>query len=453
MKRWLPSRGTPSQRRAQRLHLPAPTVLTLLFLGLVIVGTLALQLPFATNAPLTWLQAAFTATSAVTVTGLVVVDTASHFTTFGQAVILLLIQLGGLGLMTFAVMTTLLLGQRLSLRQSVMLGADLNQTSLGGLAHLIRVVLAVVLTLEGIGTLALALRWVPEYGLAHGLWLALFHAVSAFNNAGFALWPDNLGHWVGDPVINVVVPTLFILGGLGFNVLSELRERRPWRRLTLHSRLMLLGTAILIVWSVVATAWLEWDNPATLGGLAGTGERLWAAWFQGVTTRTAGFNTVDLSGITDATALTYMSLMFVGGGSTSTAGGIKVSTLMVLIGATIAFLRRRREPSMLGRRISGEDVLKVLSLTFMSLLLVMLATFVLVMHHPGAFLPIAFEVTSAFGTVGLSQGITPELDALGQCLIMAVMFIGRLGPLALGFVLATPATARIRYPHGNVVLG
>ncbi|MFB9148992.1 TrkH family potassium uptake protein [Roseovarius ramblicola] len=420
---------------------------------MITTGAVLLKLPVATPEPITWSDAIFTATSAVTVTGLVVIDTGSQLTIFGQAVVMALIQLGGLGLMTFAVLVLSMLGLPLSMSHRIFLREDLNQTSITDLMKLVRGILKVVLACELVGVILLSFVFVPEFGWQMGLWQALFHTVSAFNNAGFALFPDSLSQWVGDPIINLTVPALFIFGGLGFIVVTELYSRRSWHGFSLHTKLMVVGTLALIVWSVMAFAALEWTNPATLGGLDGTGARLWASWFQGVTTRTAGFNTVDVGGIHDSTAMMFMSLMVIGGGSTSTAGGIKVTTFIVLLLATIAFFRRRTQFHVFGRSLGPDEVMKVLALTMVSMLTVFMAIFLITISHDGDFLDLAFEVTSAFGTVGLSRGATSELDGFGRAVIIAVMFVGRVGPLTLGFFLATRSKPRLSYPSSKVYLG
>jgi trk system potassium uptake protein TrkH len=297
----------------------------------------------------------------------------------------------------------------------------------------------------------LAFVFVPEFGW-NGVWQAVFHSISAFNNAGFALQSDSLSQWVGNPVVNLVIPLLFILGGLGFIVVGDVYQKRKWRSLTLHSKLMLIGTVVLILWGTVMFALLEWTNPATLGPLD-IGDRLWASWFQGVTPRTAGFNTVDTAGMHDSTTLLTMTLMLVGGGSTSTAGGIKVTTLCVLLLATVAFFRRERTLHAFGRSLGLEEVMKVMALTTISMLLVLTGIFVISISHDGQFIDLAFEVTSAFGTVGLSRGTTTELDGFGRTIIIATMFIGRVGPLAIGFFLATRSTPRVKYPAGQIYLG
>ncbi|MWD29907.1 Ktr system potassium transporter B [Aquicoccus sp. SCR17] len=445
--------GRGALRRGLLRRVPPPAVLALLYAGLICAGALLLKLPGAALVPLGWGDAVFTATSAVTVTGLAVVDTGSGFSLFGQAVILLLIQLGGLGLMTFAVLILSMLGRRVGFTHHIYLREDLNQTSLHDLLRLVRVILRVVLGVELAGAALLALVFVPEFGWGPGLWDALFHAVSAFNNAGFALFPDSLSAWVADPLINLVIPALFIVGGLGYTVLSDLAQTRGWHRLTLHSKIMLAGSAALILWSVPSFALIEWTNPETLGAIDGTGGRLLASWFQAVTTRTAGFNTVEISGLHDGTALMMMCLMVIGGGSTSTAGGIKVTTFVVLLIAMVSFFRRRMTLTLFGRSLGNEEVMKVLALAMVSVLVVMTGIFVILTSHDGDFLDLSFEVVSAFGTVGLTRGTTGELDTLGRIVVMAMMFIGRVGPLTLGFFLATRIPPRIRYPAGRVHLG
>ncbi|QEW19586.1 Ktr system potassium uptake protein B [Marinibacterium anthonyi] len=439
-------------RPGARIHVPPPAILAALYGALVLIGAGLLKLPVAAVAPVTWSDALFTATSAVTVTGLAVLDTGSQLTFFGQVVIMVLIQLGGLGLMTFAVLVLSMLGLRVSLSHRIFLREDLNQTSLSDLLKLVRGILKVVLICEGAGVVLLSLVFVPEFGLPRGLWFALFHTISAFNNAGFALFPDSLSAWVGNPVINIVIPALFIFGGLGFIVVRELSGKPSWRVYSLHTKLMIVGTLGLIVWSVLGFGALEWTNPGTLGGLS-FGDKLWASWFQGVTTRTAGFNTIDIAAMHDSTAMMFMSLMVIGGGSTSTAGGIKVTSFIVLILATIAFFKRRTQLHIFGRSLGPEEVMKVLALAMTSILTVFVAIFVITISHDGDFLDLVFEVTSAFGTVGLSRGTTPELNGVGRAVIIVVMFIGRVGPLTLGFFLATRSTPRLGYPSSRVHLG
>ncbi|TMM53024.1 Ktr system potassium transporter B [Sulfitobacter sabulilitoris] len=428
-------------------------MLALIYVVCILLGAGLLMLPVSNTNGIAWADALFTSTSAVTVTGLVVVDTGSAFTHFGQGVIAFLIQMGGLGLMTFAVLVLSALGIPIGMPQRLILREDLNQTKIGNLTTLVWIILRIAILCEALGVLVLSFVFVPEFGLWEGLWQAVFHSVSAFNNAGFALFPDSLSRWVANPVVNVVIPAMFILGGIGFIVVGDLWQKRSWRRLTLHSKLMLSGTAVLILWSWVMFALLEWTNPGTLGGLQDTGARLWASWFQAVTPRTAGFNTLDTGAMRDSTTLMTMTLMLVGGGSTSTAGGIKVTTLIVLVMATLAFFKRRSSLHAFGRSLGLDEVMKVMALTTISLLLVLSGLFIMSITHDGEIFDLAFEVTSAFGTVGLSRGATAELDGIGRAMIIVIMFLGRVGPLTIGFFLATQSVPRVRYPAGQVYLG
>lgn len=440
-------------RPGKPIRIAPPLLLAILYLVLILIGAVVLCLPVSLTKAITFSDALFTATSAVTVTGLAVVDTGSNFTLFGQAVILILIQLGGLGLMTFAALVLSVLGLPIGLRHHSFLREDLNQTSLHHLGGLIKTILLVVLICELIGAILLLLVFVPDFGWAKGLWFSIFHSVSAFNNAGFALMPDSLSRWATNPVLNLTIPALLVIGGIGFSVISDIFIHRGWRHLSLHSKLMLSGTLVLVIWSVLMFAVLEWNNPATLGAFSNPLDKLQISWFQGLTTRTAGFNTVDIGSMHDTTALMFILLMVIGAGSTSTAGGIKVTTFIVLVLATIAFFKRHSQLHAFGRSIGLEEVMKVLALTMISIFVVMTGIFLITLSHDGDFLNLVFEVTSAFGTVGLSRGTTGELDTMGRIVIELTMFIGRVGPLTLGFFLARRVPPRISYPSSQVYLG
>lgn len=435
------------------LRLPPPLVLASFNALLTLLATPILMLPVAQISPISWGDALFTSLSAVTVTGLGVISLPEHLSTFGYVVILVLIQLGGVGLMTFAVLVLSAFGLPIGLTHSSYLKEDLNQTSVRRVFALLAVILRVVIGCEIIGTLLLATVFVPEFGLGRGLWHAGFHAVSAFMNAGYSSLPSGLAPYETRPVITVAVPILIIIGGLGYGVLTEVVTVRSWQRLSLHAKLMLVGTVALIVLAVTLFAALEWSNPRTLGQYDSLGVKLAVSWFQGVNPRTAGFATLDTASMEDGTSMLFMGMMIVGAGPTSTGGGIKVTTVMVMLLATIAFFRRQTELHAFGRSIGLEEVLKVMALTSISLAVIFLAIFLLTLTHQGAFLDIAFEVSSAFGTTGLSRGLTPQLDGFGRAVIMAVMFLGRVGPLTLGFFLATQVQPRVRYPASQVFLG
>ena len=442
-----------SRRRDATLGLPPPAILTILYAVLVAIGAGLLKLPVSITEPLTWSEAIFTSASAVTVTGLVVVDTGSHYTLFGQAVIAGLIQLGGLGLMSFAVLVLGSLGMSMGLPSRMTLREDLGQTSLRDLLVLVRLIVVVVAGCTALGTVALSFAFVPDLGWGPGLWHALFHAISAFNNAGFALWPDSLTRYATDPLVNLVITGLFITGGIGFAVIADVWGKRRWGPLTLHSKLMLVGTLALILWGWMAFAALEWTNPDTLGLHEHAWQKWLVAWFQGVTPRTAGFNTADIGATRDETSFMIITLMLVGGGPTSTAGGIKVTTFIVLLLATVAFFKRRSEISAFGRTVPTEDLMRVTALVSVAILFMAVATFLILLRHRGDFMDLTFEAASAFGTVGLSRGSTGDLDATGRAIIIFMMFAGRVGPLTLGFFLATRTKPRVRYPKGSVFLG
>lgn len=442
------------QRFARRLlRVPPPLALAALYLGFTVLGAVCFKLPGATLIPITWSEAFFTATSAVTVTGLAVIDPVGAYTVFGEAVLMVLIQLGGLGLMTFAVLVLAALRVPVGLTGQIFLREELNQSSLHRLMRLVKRIFQVVLICELVGAALLALSFVPMLGLGRGLWVALFHSVSAFNNAGFSTFSPGLVPFAADPLVNLVVPLLFIVGGIGYVVIDDVARLRRWSRFSLHTKIMLTGSAALILWGWGAFAALEWHNPATLAQFDSPWVRIMVAWFQGVTPRTAGFNTVDVAGMHDSTSLMVISLMLIGGGPTSTAGGIKVTTFVVMCLATVAFFQRRTQLNAFGRSISLTEVLKVMALTAISVVLVFIGVFILSATQEGHFLDVCFEVASAFGTVGLSRGFTGDLTEPGRVVIMTIMFLGRVGPLTLGYFLATRSVPRVRFPEGRIHLG
>jgi trk system potassium uptake protein TrkH len=419
----------------------------------ILVGAVALRLPWSNYGEVTLSDAFFTAASAVTVTGLIVVDTGSDFTLIGQVIIALLIQIGGLGLMTFAALLLAMLGLTIGMPQRLLLRDELGQTGVSELMALVKVVVIVALVAEAVATALLMTVFVPEFGWIQGFWQALFHAISAFNNAGFSLFPDSLMGYVAVPTVNITITVLFILSGLGFVVLADMNRQRSWAKLTLHSKLMLSGTLVLILVAWVMFALLEWNNPATLAGLESDVARLLASWFQAVTPRTAGFNTLDYAAMDNSTTVMTLALMLVGGGPSSTAGGIKVTTLIVLTLATLAFFRQQERIHIFGRSLGISEIMKVLALTAISIFLVLIGLFLTSLTYEGDFLDLLFEVCSAFGTVGLSRGATGQLDEFGRSMIILIMFVGRLGPLTVAFVLASRVKPKVGYPEGKVFLG
>ena len=430
-----------------------PQALLLSFVSLSAIGAVLLKMPIASTQPTSWSQAIFTAVSASTVTGLAVVDPGSHFTLFGQWVLLALIQLGGLGLMTFGVFVIYLARDRMSMQHRAALSEALNEPGYGNLHTLLRAMFGFTILMEAVGTLLLAIQWVPEMGMSRGLYFSFFHAVSAFNNAGVGLQPDNLIGYVSNPLVNIVITGLFISGGIGFVVVADLVKKRRFREYALHTKIMLVGTLALNLAAMLLVFGLEYGNPATLGGLPDTASRLWAAWFQAVAPRTAGFNTVNVAALAPATVFLVIGLMFIGGGSGSTASGIKVSTFMVMLAATRAFLRGHERAVLFNRSLDSGLILKAMSIAVIGLFCVITATFLLAITEDAPFLDLAFEAMSAFGTVGLSRGVTPHLSLPGQVVIEVLMLIGRVGPLTLAFTLANRRPALIQYPAGRVTIG
>lgn len=439
-------------RARRRLSLSPPQILSLGYLALIGAGTMALKLPGATTTPITWSDSLFTSTSSATVTGLTVLDPGATFTVFGEAVLMALMQLGGLGLMTFALLTFLLLGRRIGLRHRMVAGDAFGIGPGAGIGRLVKTLFVFALTVEAVGAVLLSIRLVPELGVARGLWESLFHAVSAFNNAGVGLRSDNLMGWADDPLVGLVISALFIVGGLGFTVVAELIRTRRWRRFSLHAQLMIGGTVILNVVATLAFFVMERGNDATLGNLDVI-HQLHASWVQGTTPRTAGFNIVDMTQLGDATLLLTMGLMFIGAGSASTAGGIKLTTAIILVVAAFSFIRGHSETRLLGRSIAVSTVLRAMTVTIISVGILVFATFLLLLVEEQSAGVLAFEAMSAFATVGLSIGATPVLDETGRFVIVALMYLGRIGPLAMAYAFAKRVPAVVGYPRGDVLTG
>jgi trk system potassium uptake protein TrkH len=451
---WHPS-ITPIERKpksGKKLVGAPPLILSGSFLLLILLGTALLKLPIAAHEPITWMQSLFTATSAVTVTGLVVVDTGTQFTLFGQVVIALLIQCGGLGLMTFAIVTLIALGGKIGFLERTVAREAFNQTDTSMLVATAKSVLMFALTVELVGVTILTWYWSDELGWATSLFHGFFYTISAFNNAGFALSADSLMPYVDNPVVNLTITGLFIIGGLGFSVWMDLKRNRRWSKLTVYSRMMITGTVLINAVAVIAIYLIERDNPNTLAPLSELGKWL-ASWFQAVTPRTAGFNTLAIDQLEDATTAIILVLMFIGGGSLSTASGIKVVTFMVLILSTYAYLRRDEQIHVFKREIAKDTISKALALTMISVVVTWLAIFALLLTENAPMIDIVFEAVSALGTVGLSRGLTGQLSASGELIIIFMMYMGRLGPLTLAYFLASPRQKKLRFAETKLAIG
>lgn len=432
------------------------------FLAIILLGSFLLALPVATwdGRPTPWLSCLFTATSATCVTGLVVVDTFLHWSPFGQGVILVLIQLGGLGFISLITLVSFALHQRIGLSQRMAMASALNLSGVSGVVRVVRHALMGTFLLEALGAVLLCVRFIPLFGLGQGLWFSVFHSISAFCNGGFDLLGGYAGAYSslisfqGDPLVLLTISTLIVVGGLGFFVWEDWLQHRSWRGLTLYSKLVLSISASLILFGTAAFLWMEWDNPATLGGMP-----LWEkglnALFQSVTLRTAGYSALDQGALGDSSAVLCILLMLVGGSSGSTAGGIKTVTVGVLLLALRDGMRGRDQVVLKGRTIPQARVLNAMTLTLVVGLLFLTGSMAISLIEGLPVLKTAYEVASAMGTVGLSMGITQGLSSLSHLLLILLMFLGRVGILSfsIAFLIRRQGTSKIRYPSVDIMIG
>lgn len=428
------------------------------FLVAIVAGTAALMLPAARagGGGASFADAVFTATSAISVTGLTVVDTATHWSEFGQLLIAIEVHVGGFGILTSAALLVMLVGRRMGLRASLLTQTEGNVLNLGDLRRVVLGVAVVSFTVETVATLALAARlfFSYDYSLARALGYGAFHAITAFNNAGFALYGDNLTGFASDGWILMPVALSIILGALGLPVFLDLRGKlRSPRRWSLHSKLVLTTTAALLVLGFAGMCLFEWQNGATMEGRS-TGGKLLLGFFNGVTPRTAGFNAVDYGQVEPETLFLTDALMFIGGASGSTAGGIKVTALAVLILMMVAEMRGRTEVTAFRRRIPAATQRQALAVVLSAIALVAVSTLLFMAVTPYGLDTSLFEVVSAFATVGLSTGITADLPAAAEVILTALMFIGRVGPLTLGIALVMREDQTLyRYPEERPLVG
>lgn len=443
MKKWL---FTPTQ------------ILALGFLTIIFIGAFLLTLPVSTadgkGAP--FLTAVFTATSATCVTGLVVVDTGTYYSIFGQFIILFLIQIGGLGFMTFATLLAFVLGRKITLKDRMVLQEALNKSTLEGVVRLARQVLQITFLIEGMGAIILSLRFAQEMSWPRAIYFGVFHAVSAFNNAGLDLFGhfNSLTQYIDDYVINITIALLIIFGGLGFVVISELFIHKG-KKFKLHSLVVLKATLGLIITGTFFILLFEYNNPLTLGMLD-LKTRFLASFFQGVVPRTAGFNTLPLSELRTVTQLLLIVLMFIGAAPGSTGGGIKVTTLITVLIYIRASYKGKSQTTIMERTLPSDLIQKAIILTFMAGILVFGISALLTITESADYLSILFETTSAFATVGLSLGFTPELSMLGKIIIIITMYIGRVGPLTLVYAFAKKRMGpliQVKYPEERILIG
>ncbi|BAZ41715.1 TrkH family potassium uptake protein [Calothrix sp. NIES-4101] len=434
------------------------------FLAVIAVGTILLMMPFSTSSG-EWnnlVVALFTSTSAVCVTGLSVVDPGTYFSFWGELFIALLAQIGGLGYMTTTTFLILLIGKKFDMRQKIAIQQALDRPGMSGSAQIIRSIIATTLIFEITGILLLIPAFVPQYGWSKGLWFAIFHSINAWNNAGFSLFKDNLIGYQFSPLVVLTMTSLIILGGIGYGVILEgymwLRDRINKRQeklvFSLDFKVATTTTLILLIVGVIAFLGVELRNPQTFGNIS-FGNQVLLAWFQSVTPRTAGFNTIDIGKMTNAGLFITIALMFAGASPGGTGGGIKTTTLRVLTSCTKAILQGKEEVLLYQRKIAYPLVLKAVGVLVGSVATVIASTVLISLTDPEvAFVQILFEVVSAFATVGLSTGITGSVTISAKLILIATMYIGRVGVLLLmSAILGDPRPTRIHYPEENLLVG
>lgn len=427
------------------------------FVTLILFGTALLRLPFAIDDGIAHpgiRHSLFWATSAATVTGLGTTDVA-EFSLFGELVLLGLIQLGGFGIMTIGSVLALVASRRVGLRQRMLAQAEIGAVDIGELRNLISAIAKITLLVESSIALILFLHFaaLDDIGIGRAAYSAVFHGISAFNNAGISLYSDSLTRFAADPLVVFPITAAFVVGGLGFPILVELRRRLRPRQWSLHTRITLFATAALLVAGPVTVLAFEWTNARTLGPM-GVWDKLQAAWFQGVTPRTAGFNTIDIGAQREPTLNVTTGLMFVGAGPASTSGGIKVTTFAVLGYAMWAEVRGDRDINVFRRRLPGHVARQAMTVALLSVGLVFTSAIALTAMSEYTFTQTLFEATSAFGTVGLSTGITGSLPATGQILLVLVMLAGRVGPVTFVTALALRQRSRAyRFAEERPIIG
>lgn len=448
--------------RCGKRHAVRPgRVIILGFLAVILLGALLLHLPISARSGeyTPFVDCLFTATSATCVTGLVVVDTYQHWTVFGQIVILCLIQIGGLGIMTAASLISFFMRRTITVRERLELSASLSVSDIAGIVRLTKGVLLFTIAVEAVGGAVLAYRFIPQFGFWSGLGKGIFHSVSAFCNAGFDLMGEtekyaNLSAYTADPLINMVAVLLVVMGGLGFLVWRDLAYKRKWSKLTVHTRVVIVTTVVLIASGAVMFFCLEYQNPGTMAGMP-LHERIMASVFQSVTCRTAGFNTIDQGALTGTSVMVACMLMFIGGSPGSTAGGIKTASAAVLVLAAWNALRGKRQITVFRRRIDNRIILNALALGMVGALLSITGVLILCAADNVSVGDALFETISAFSTTGLSRNLTPTLGNVSKIWLILEMYLGRIGILTLGVavLMRRAVEPKIRYPEGQIIVG
>lgn len=444
----------------ERFRLKPAQVFVLGFAFVILTGAIILTLPISSRSGESthFINALFTATSAVCVTGLVVVDTGTYWSVFGQITILTLIQIGGLGIMTLASLISLLIGRKISLTGRLLIQESFDTLTLAGVVRLTKYVVIMTVIIEALGAFALSFKFIPIFGRSKGIYMSVFHSVSAFCNAGFDLMGNfkSLTGFVADPLVNITIMSLIIIGGLGFAVILDVLGKRRFQDFMLHTKVALTTTAILITAGFVLTLCFEWTNPGTLGPLGLQG-KFFGALFNSVTPRTAGYNTLAMEMLNHSTIMVIMVLMFIGGSPGSTAGGIKTTTMALIFMTILSVTKGNEDTVIFKRRISRDATTRSVSILGIAISLVALVIMLLTITEPNAdFLAIMFETFSAFGTVGLTIGLTTKLSMAGKVILSLTMFVGRLGVLTIAFAMARKqkaASLNIKFPEEKINVG
>ena len=427
------------------------------YLMAILVGGFLLSTPLASEDGV-WtslIDTIFTATSAVCVTGLATLVTATYWSVFGKIVILVLIQLGGIGVVTVASAVGLLINRRFSMQERMYIAEEKNASSMHGMIKLVKYVLTATLIIESIGALLLSFQFIPEFGVKRGIAFSIFHSISAFCNAGFDIIGDaSLTAYQANALVSFTIASLIIIGGLGFVVYQDILNKKRFKYFSLHTKLVISSTAFLIIGSTILFLMMEWHNPDTLGSLDTAG-KLIAANFQSVTPRTAGFFSIDQGSLHPASLILTTVLMFIGGAPAGTAGGLKITTLIALIFGTVTSIRRKSDSKMFGRRLPHDTINKAITIFFLSIAWISLVVFALsISDSQLALSDIVFEVVSAYGTVGLTRGITPMLSVFGKAIIAFTMLFGKLGPITMVYLVArTDGVDRIKYAEETILVG
>ncbi|WP_195963854.1 TrkH family potassium uptake protein [Clostridium cuniculi] len=433
-------------------------ILALGFILVILVGALILTLPISTTSgeSTNFLDALFTATSAVCVTGLIVVDTGTYWNMFGQTVIMILIEIGGLGFMSFTTLIAIILGKKITLRERLILQDAMNTFNIQGLVKMVKYVLMFTVSVQFFGALLFSTQFVPEYGLGRGMFYSIFHSISAFCNAGFDIFGNfsSLTSYNSNAVVILVASALIIIGGLGFTVWSELYSSKSLKKVSLHSKMVILMTTVLVLGGTVLMFLFENKNVNTIADMSFI-DKVMNSFFASVTPRTAWFNSIPTDGMTTAGQFLTIILMFIGGSPGSTAGGIKTTTIGILIVTIVCVIKGREDAEVFKRRFSKELVYRAFTLIFIGLSLVIVVTMLLSYTEKGAsFMALFYEAVSAFGTAGLTLGLTSELSNIGKVLIIFLMYLGRVGPLTVVLSITRKRiNSGIKYPEGKILIG